>query len=89
MSRISIAGVAIVAALALPSVAAAGTYPPPANPGAPQKPPKGPFHTLQVCKDDCPYHTIQAAVNKARAGDTVKVQDGVYRETVKISGPSK
>src|ERR671931_360599 len=89
MSRIRLAGVALVAALAMPSAAAAGAYPPPANPGTPQKPPQGPFHTLQVCKDDCRYHTIQAAVNKARAGDTVKVQAGVYHEQVKISGASK
>jgi hypothetical protein len=89
MSRIRIAAAVTVAALAVPAVAAAGNYPPPANPGAPQKPPKGPFHTLEVCKDDCLYHTIQAAVNKARAGDTVKVLAGVYHEQVKISGASK
>jgi Right handed beta helix region len=89
MSRIRIVAFAAVGALAVPSVAAAGTYPPPANPGTPQKPPKGPFRTLQVCKDDCPYKTIQAAVNKARPGDKVKVQAGVYREAVKISGASK
>jgi len=89
MSGIRIAGVAVVAALAVPSVAAAGQYPPPANPGAPQKPPKGPFHTLQVCKKGCKYKTIQAAVNKAKAGDTVKVKSGVYHEQVKVSGASK
>jgi hypothetical protein len=89
MSRIRIVAFAVLGVLAVPSVAAAGTYPPPANPGTPQKPPKGPFRTLQVCKDDCPYQTIQAAVNKARAGDTVKVQAGVYREGVKITGASK
>jgi hypothetical protein len=49
------------APLALPSVAAAGTYPPPANPGTPRKPPKGPFHRLEVCKDDCRYHSEKYA----------------------------
>jgi hypothetical protein len=82
-----IAGLALVAALAVPA-AAFGQYPPPSKP-TPQKAPKGPFHTLQVCKDGCRYKTIQAAVNKARPGDTVKVRSGVYRETVTIAGASK
>jgi hypothetical protein len=84
---VRVAGLALVAALAVPA-AAFGQYPPPSKP-TPKKAPKGPFHILRVCKDDCRYKTIQAAVNKARPGDTVKVQAGVYRETVSISGPSK
>ncbi len=54
-----------------------------------QKKPKGPFKTLRVCKKGCRFKTIQAAVNKAKAGDTVRVGNGTYRESVKITGPSK
>jgi parallel beta helix pectate lyase-like protein len=89
MKYTRIAGLALVAALALavPGVAAA-QYPPPSKPTT-QKAPKGPFHTLTVCKHGCKYKTIQSAVNKAKAGDTVKVKSGTYKEAVKITGPSK
>ncbi len=87
MTYTRIAGLALVAALAVPGVAAA-QYPPPSKPTT-QKAPKGPFHTLTVCKHGCKYKTIQSAVNKAKAGDTVKVKSGTYKEAVKITGPSK
>lgn len=85
----NVVGLAVVASLAVPVAAGAGQYPPPSNPGAVQKAPKGPFHTLTVCKKGCKYRTIQSAVRKAKAGDTVKVKRGVYREAVSISGASK
>ena len=88
MPHIRIAGLALVAALAIPGAALADQYPPPSKPTV-QKPPKGPFHTLTVCKKGCKYSTIQSAVNKAKAGDTVKVKSGTYREAVQITGPSK
>jgi Right handed beta helix region len=87
MKYIRIAGLAVVAALAIPA-AALGQYPPPSKPTT-QKAPKGPFHTLTVCKHGCKYKTIQSAVNKAKAGDTVKVKSGTYREAVKVTGASK
>ena len=84
-----IIGLALAAALALPGAALAGPYPPPAKPSTTQKAPKGPFHTLTVCKKGCKYATIQSAVNKAKAGDTVKVKSGTYREGVTVLGASK
>jgi hypothetical protein len=90
MTRIrNVVGIAVVAAMAVPAGAAAGQYPPPSNPGAVQKAPKGPFHTLTVCKKGCKYRTIQSAVDKAKAGDTVKVKSGTYREGVSIIGSKK
>jgi hypothetical protein len=89
MSPTRIIGLALVAALALPGAALAGDYPPPAKPSTTQKAPKGPFHTLTVCKKGCKYRTIQSAVNKAKAGDTVKVKSGTYREGVTVLGSSK
>jgi hypothetical protein len=87
-SHTRIAGLALAAALTLPGAALAGQYPPPAKPTT-QKAPKGPFHTLTVCKHGCKYPTIQSAVSQARAGDTVKVKSGTYREALRITGPSK
>jgi Right handed beta helix region len=80
---------AVAAALALPGAAGAGGYPPPGSPSGSQAPPKGPFRTLTVCKRGCRYGTIQAAVRAARAGDTVRVRPGVYREGVRILGRGK
>jgi hypothetical protein len=56
-----------------------------------QPKPKGPHHTLTVCKKKgkCDFRTIQKAVNKAKAGDTIRVRNGVYREAVSISGKKK
>ena len=44
-----------------------------------------------VCKKKgrCDFRTIQKAVNKARAGDTIRVRNGVYREAVKVNGNKK
>jgi Right handed beta helix region len=92
MSRsrpVAAAALTLAAALALPGVAGAAPYPPPGKPGGGQGAPKGPFHTLTVCKRGCRYRAIQAAVNAAKAGDTVRVRRGVYREGVRIRGASK
>jgi hypothetical protein len=80
----------VTGALLVAAPASARTdYPDPARPGAVQKKPKGPFQTLRVCKRGCRYATIGAAVRRARAGDTVKVADGTYREGVKVRGAGK
>jgi hypothetical protein len=89
MTHVRNIGLALVVALALPAAAMAGSYPPPAKPSTTQKAPKGPFHTLTVCKHGCKYKTIQSAVNKAKPGDTVKVKSGTYREGVTVLGASK
>jgi hypothetical protein len=93
MSAPRLALLAVVGALAAAVPAGAATsYPPPANPGAPQSKPKGPHKTRYVClktqKKGC-FKTIQAAVDAAKAGDKVVVPDGVYREAVKITGAKK
>jgi hypothetical protein len=79
------------AALLVPAAASAQTYPEPKDPGKVQSKPKGPHHTLTVCKKKgrCDFRSIQKAVNKAKAGDTIRVRNGVYREAVKISGKKK
>jgi Pectinesterase len=84
---------AIVAAavLLVPAAASAQTYPEPKDPGKVQSKPKGPHHTFTVCKKKgrCDFRTIQKAVNRAKAGDTIRVRNGVYREAVKITGSKK
>jgi hypothetical protein len=88
--RILLAAVA-AAALIAPATASAQSYPPPKDPGPVQSKPKGPHKTLTVCKKKarCDFTKIQKAVNKARAGDTIRVRNGVYREAVKINGKKK
>lgn len=83
---------ALIAGLAfalLAAPASAQTYPEPKDPGPVASKPKGPFETHTVCKKGCDFKKIQAAVDEATAGDTVKVRNGVYREAVRISGAKK
>ena len=79
------------AALLVPAGASAQTYPAPKDPGKVQPKPKGPHKTYTVChkKHGCDFRSIQKAVNKARAGDTIRVRNGVYREAVTINGKGK
>jgi hypothetical protein len=79
------------AALLAPAAASAQTYPKPQQPAPVQPRPKGPHETHTVCKQKhrCDFTRIQKAVDKARAGDTIRVRDGVYRETVKVNGQRK
>ncbi len=73
-----------------PAAASAQSYPEPKDPGPVESAPKGPHKKYTVCKKKrCDFQTIQKAVNKARAGDTIRVKDGTYREAVKISGSKK
>jgi hypothetical protein len=72
-----------------PPVARAGAappYPPPGDPPVAQAPPARTPQTRTVCRRGCDFRRIQAAVDQARAGDTVKVRRGTYREAVTISG---
>src|SRR4051794_5509175 len=82
-----------VAAVALmaPATASAQSYPAPQEPAPVAAAPKGPHKTWTVChgKGRCDFRSIQAAVNKAHAGDTIRVRPGVYREAVRIDGPKK
>jgi hypothetical protein len=88
--RILLAALAAVALLA-PATASAQSYPEPKQPGPVAAKPKGPHETWSVCKQRrrCDFRTIQKAVNKARAGDTIRVRNGVYREAVKVNGQKK
>lgn len=75
--------------VAAPVQAQSQEYPEPANPGKVQKPPKGKMKTLRVCKKGCQFTSINAAVKKAKAGWTIKVGNGTYREGVRINGAGK
>src|SRR5829696_1339444 len=88
--RILLAALAAAALLA-PAAASAQSYPKPQAPGKVQARPKGPHQTYTVCKNKrrCDFTKIQKAVNKARAGDTIRVRNGVYREAVKVDGKKK
>jgi hypothetical protein len=79
----------LAVALVAPAAANAQTYPEPKLPGPVEAAPKGPHKTYTVCKSKCDFKAIQKAVDKARAGDTVKVKNGTYREAVKINGSKK
>jgi parallel beta helix pectate lyase-like protein len=82
---------AAAALLLLPAAAGAQTYPEPKEPGKIAPKPKGPFKTHSVCKQKgrCDFRSIQAAVNKAKAGDKIAVRKGVYKESVTVSGAKK
>src|SRR3954471_6142371 len=75
--------------LAFPAAAGAQSYPEPKDPGTVQSAPKGPHKTYTVCKRGCDFKAIQKAVDKAKAGDTIRVKNGTYREAVKINGSKK
>jgi hypothetical protein len=79
----------ILALLTAAGAARAQTYPEPKEPGKVQAPPKGPHHTYTVCAKHCDFKRIQKAVDKAGAGDTIRVKNGTYREAVKINGAKK
>jgi hypothetical protein len=86
--RAALAAIAAAALLA-PATALAVDYPPPSDPGN-AKPRCGRVTTLRVCKQrTCRYHSIQSAVNAARAGDRILVANGTYKEGVKVSGHRK
>ena len=89
--RFRTAVAAIAAGLLVPAGALAQTpsYPEPSNPGKVAPKPKGKGKTRTVCKQGCKFRTIQSAVNKSKAGDTVRVKKGTYREAVSISGAKK
>jgi hypothetical protein len=82
---LAVAGALLTAA----PVQAQNDYPEPSSPGKVQKPPKGKKKTLRVCADGCRFSSINAAVKKAKAGWTIKVADGTYREGVRINGAGK
>lgn len=83
--------IAVALLLAAPAAAGAQTYPEPSEPGPVAAKPKGPFKTHTVCKaaKRCDFTSIQKAVDKAKAGDTIKVRNGTYREAVQIRGSKK
>jgi hypothetical protein len=87
MRRIAGLTVALMAGFAAAAHAATPTYPPPTKPTV-QPRPKGPFHTLRVGRH-AKYKTIGAAVKAAKAGDTIRIADGTYREGVTVKGASK
>ena len=43
--------------------------------------------TISVCSSGCNYSTIEEAVNQAKTGDLILVEDGSYNESVTIDKP--
>ena len=92
MSRITLLAPLVTLALAAPAMAA--DYPAPSDPGKVQSKPAGPHRTLKVCaksgkKAKGCFKTIQKAINAAKAGDTVKVPHGTWKEGLMIQGSKK
>jgi hypothetical protein len=87
--RIALPAALLAAALLAPSAASALDYPEPAQPGKVAPKPKGPRTTRTVCKHGCDFRSIQKAVDRSKAGDTVKVGHGTYREGVAVLGRKK
>jgi len=86
--RSTLTALAAVAALAFPAGAMAADYPPATDPGkGPKNPPKG--GTLKVCKKGCKYKKIQAAIDAAGKGTTIRVGKGTYKEGLRILTPVK
>jgi hypothetical protein len=88
----TVAVAALAAGVLVPAAAQAQdpSYPEPSNPGKVTPKPRGKGKTRTVCKQKrCKFKTIQAAVNKSKAGDTVRVKNGTYREAVAITGARK
>lgn len=78
--------------LAVPAGAAAANYPPPGSPGPVKGHPRGKL-TLRVChtgpRGRYRFRSIQRAVDFAGRGDTIRVCDGLYRESVEVTGSRK
>lgn len=88
IARRPLAAVVAAAFLILPAHAPAADYPPASDPGkGPRNPPRG--GTLQVCKKGCRHKTIQAAIDAAGRGTTIKVGRGTYREGLRILSKTK
>ena len=89
MTRIpALALAACAATLMSAGQAQAIDYPAPSKPKGSTAKPKGPHKTLRVGKGK-KYKTIGAAVRKAKAGDTIRIANGTYREGVQIQGSKK
>ena len=75
---------ALTASLLVPAAAGAVEYPSPSDPGKLPPAHPGGEATLHVCKKPRCFKTIQQAVNASRSGDTIKIANGTYRESVLI-----
>ena len=78
----------LAAAVAFPAAAQAGGYPPASDPGKGPKTLK-PGGTLKVCKKGCKYRKIQAAIDAAGKGTTIRVGKGTYKEGLRILSSDK
>ena len=79
---------AAVLALLVAGVATAADYPPATDPGkGPHRPPRG--GTIRVCGKGCRYHRIQAAIDAAGRGTTIRVARGTYREGLHVLGSAR
>ena len=88
IARRPLTAAAVAAFMLFPATALAADYPPANDPGkGPKNPPKG--GTLKVCKKGCKYKKIQAAIDAAGKGTTIKVGPGTYKEGLRILSPKK